>query len=130
MVEPRGEHGTAPTAPNWGGCLARGCQAGAVLSLRGAGGSALWGTGRVAKAGVFPACLYVTAPESPGSQEQAGTEGHICLINGFVAKPAQWHLLIFSLLCNRAEWEAAARLLGDPDTLPLLEIISWDKLLV
>lgn len=55
----------------------------------GAGGSALQGTGWVAKAGVFPACLYVSAPASPGSQEQTGTEGHICLIMDFAARPAQ-----------------------------------------
>lgn len=54
-----------------------------------AGGSALQGTGWVAKAGMFPAGLYVSAPASPGSQEQSGAEGHICLINDFIARPAQ-----------------------------------------
>jgi len=55
----------------------------------GTGGSALRGTGFVAKAGMFPACLHVSAPASPGSSEQTGIEVCISLINGFVARPAQ-----------------------------------------
>lgn len=60
------------------------CQTGLCCSCRGTGG-----TGWVAEAGMFPACLCVPSPASPGSQEQTGTEGHICLINDCAARPAQ-----------------------------------------
>jgi len=59
------------------------------LCCVGAGGSALQGTAWVAEAGVFPFCSHVPALASPGSQEQTCTEGHICLINDFLARPTQ-----------------------------------------
>lgn len=86
VFEPPGECGTAvqPWA-GWSGAA----RLGLCCLCAGAGGSALRGTGWVAQAGMFPACLYVLALASPSSQEQTGTEGRICLINDFVARPAQ-----------------------------------------
>lgn len=85
VLEPLGEHDTA--VQTHAGCW--GLQDWGCAVCVGAGGSALQGTGWVAKAGVFPACLRVSALASPGSQEQTGTEGCICLINDFVARLAQ-----------------------------------------